>query len=213
MNSGDLQFLQQRYLQLQQQYNAGQLSWEQLAAQVGKLQIQDGEGNWWTVDPRSGSFLRYDGAQWVTDEPLITSSQPPPSPSVESPPDGRKGIMTVVGFLGIILPLITSCCWFSYASLTPSSEGWDLLTPFILAGIPIALIFFQKPIDRLLMPIQPIRHRLPNPLLLGATMALPFVIGCACTSMTDSGYGAMRFALIVGMLSAHIITRQPEVES
>ena len=67
--------VQSSYHRLLAQYNARQIPWEQLVAQVGQLRAQDPQGVWWTIEPRSGGWLRYDGRQWVPGQPQFS---PPP---------------------------------------------------------------------------------------------------------------------------------------
>jgi hypothetical protein len=219
MTEQDIQFLLQRYQQLRARYDAGQLDAQQLASEVSKLQARDQSGTWWTINPWNGSFLRYDGSRWVPGSPpqlrqQPVKPQPPPAggqPAV--PMQAKAGWLPVVSLMGILLPLFTSFVWFAYTSLSPRSEGWDCLTPLIVGGVPILLVMFQGPIDRLLLPLQPYRRKVPPALLLGLALAVPVIFGCVCSSATYAGYGVLRFASVVGMLSAHILTRNPEVRS
>ena len=219
MNGNIFEELQQRYLNLRGQYDSGQLSQEKFAAEVGKLQVRDEAGTWWTIDARNGDYLQYDGSTWIAGTP------PTPKPAIQSPtPDAPsaagKGswfkspeFARFASIVALVMPLVTALFWFIYSSLLPSSEGWDCLTPLILASVPIALQVFQTPVDQLLLPIQSFRQRLSRPMLLGAAFATPIVLGVIIGSATSIGYGAVRFTLVTGMLITHALVRTPEVES
>jgi len=54
-----------RFVQLQSQWRAGMLTpaqYQQIAAQ---LSVQDSTGRWWQLDPNSGQWMAWNGAQWV----------------------------------------------------------------------------------------------------------------------------------------------------
>ena len=223
MNGNIFEELQQRYLSLRGQYDSGQLSPENFAEEVGKLQVRDEAGTWWTIDARDGDYLQYDGSAWIAGTP------PAPGPVIQSPTSGKpKGAPSDDGkgswlkspefarfasIVALVMPLVTALFWFIYSSLLPSSEGWDCLTPLILASVPIALQVFQTPVDQLLLPIQSFRQRFSRPMLLGAAFATPIVLGVIIGSATSIGYGAVRFTLVTGMLITHALVRTPEVES
>jgi len=215
--------LRQRYLVLQEQYESSQLNQENFLVEVGKLQVRDKTGFWWTVDARNGNYLRYDGSSWRVGTPSSTpSSRQPPAAeksSSTSTPKGRQSWFKTPEFarfasiVAIVMPLVTAGLWFIYSSLLSSSEGWDCLTPLILASVPIALQVFKTPIDQLLLPIQPFRQRITRPVLLGAAFATPIVLGFIIGSSTSTGYGAVRFTLVAGMLITHALVHNPEVAS
>jgi hypothetical protein len=223
MNGNIFEELRQRYLNLRGQYESGQLSQEQFAADVGKLQVRDEAGTWWTIDARNGDYLRYDGSAWVTGTPPTTRAavQTPITETLKGSPSAvGKGswlkspeFTRFASIVAIVMPLVTALFWFIYSSLLPSSEGWDCLTPLILAIVPIALQVFQTPIDQLLLPVQPFRQRFSRPMLLGAAFATPIVLGLIVASVSKYGYGAVRFTLVTGMLITHALVRTPEVQS
>jgi len=215
--------LRQRYLVLRGQYESGQLNKENFMVEVGKLQVRDKTGTWWAVDARNGNYLRYDGSSWQVGTPPSTQSARQ-SPAAEessntSTPKGKQSWFKTPEFarfasiVVIVMPLVTAGLWFIYSSLLSSSEGWDCLTPLILASVPIALQVFQTPIDQLLLPIQPFRQRVTRPILLGAAFATPIVLGLILGSSTSTGYGAVRFTLVAGMLITHVLVHNPEVSS
>jgi hypothetical protein len=87
------------------------------------------------------------------------------------------------------------------------------MTVFILGGLPISLWIFRKQLGVLLRPLEPIRSNFPRPILLGIAFAIPVVLGVIFSSITSSGYGAMRLSAIISILSAFVLTRKPEVQT
>jgi len=189
-----------RYQGLRRQLQSGQLTPEQFASEVQRLQAQDPAGIWWTIDPSTGGFLRYQGDRWVRAGPPVRPARP-----------GTGCLSKVAPVSVVVLPIFSGLIWFVYSSLSPSSESWDCLTPLILTSVPLSLVLFQKPIDLFLSPFAELRRRFPKPLRLGIVLALPVVLGLLCSLVTTSGYGAMRLTSIVGMVGAHVILRDPKV--
>jgi hypothetical protein len=110
------------------------------------------------------------------------------------------------------MPLVTAFVWFVWGALHPIAErGIDCLTPMIIAGGPIALLIFQEPLDRFLLPFQPFVRRFPRPLRLGASLSLPVVLGLLLSSVSSAGFGALRLTLFLSMAGAHVLLREPEV--
>ena len=205
--------LEQAYNRLLEQYHGGQLSSQGFVEQVQRLQARDDAGNWWTIDPQSGEHLRYTGTQWV---PAPAPSGPaPPSrapeqaraPQASTGQGGCRGCLASPIMVGL-LSFGTAAVWFAYTSLSPSSEGMDLMTPLAIGGVPFALRLFQKPIDRLLRPLYALLAKFPRPLLTGVAFALPFAFGYLFTGSGGAGYGALRNSTIVSVLAGYVLTRR-----
>jgi RHS repeat-associated protein len=73
-----------RYKQLRAQQKTGKISPQDFQAAVQQLRWQDGAGDWWTIDPIKGGFLRHDGSNWVAAKP------PSASPAAKSPPKPQQ---------------------------------------------------------------------------------------------------------------------------
>jgi RHS repeat-associated protein len=73
-----------QYKQLLAQQKAGKISPQDFQAAVQQLRWQDGAGDWWTIDPIKGGFLRHDGSQWVAAKP------PAAPPAAKSPPTPKQ---------------------------------------------------------------------------------------------------------------------------
>jgi hypothetical protein len=204
-----LEQLVQSYKHLHAQVKAGGISLQQFQSQVRSLRGRDSSGAWWAANPDSGEFLRHDGRQWVAAQPPVG----PQAGSLAAAPARRSGCAGITSIMGVFLSVIVAVLWFVWTSLTGSSEGNDLLTPLIIAGIPVGLWVFKKQVDQLLLPLQPRRQAIPRPILVGISLGLPIMLGIVCSSTGGGGFGMLRLLAIVSMLTAHALLRNPEVQS
>jgi len=223
-----LQQLYEQYGRLRAQLQGQQLTYDQFVAAVRQLQAQDAAGNWWTIDPQTGQYLTYTAGGWVAATP--SSSQPQQSArqsSAQSTPQavqasnqarqaaqpqqaatGKPGCLASP-IVTLLLSVGTALVWFAYSSLSPSSEGTDLLTPLLIAGMPLAIRLLRKPLDKLLTPVYKILSALPRPLLVGAAFAVPVVIAVLFTR-ANGGYQGIRRSAFISVIFGHILTRRPE---
>jgi hypothetical protein len=205
--------LDQAYNQLRTQHGKGQISAQQFVEQVQRLQAQDDAGNWWAIDPQTGEHLTYTGTQWVPAAAPGGPEQSPPAPKparasrASSGQGGCRGCLASPIMVGL-LSFGTAAVWFAYTSLSPSSEGMDLMTPLAIGGVPFALRLFQKPIDRLLGPLYALLNKFPRPLLTGVAFALPFAFGYLFTGSGGAGYGALRNSTVFSVLAGYVLTRR-----
>lgn len=82
--------VESKYYELKGRLEAGTLTPEEFQARVGRLQVQDAKGHYWTIDAGSGGWLWYDGAKWVPAQP---SGRVSDRPGVA----GRATLIAVVG--------------------------------------------------------------------------------------------------------------------
>ena len=222
-----LQQLYEQYGRLRAQLQNRQLSHQQFVDAVHQLQAQDQAGNWWTIDPQTGQYLTYTANGWVPAtlpaSPAATSaaSQPVAQPTAQpvrqtaqapqSQPQrtARKPGCLSSPIITMLLSVGAAAVWFAYTSLSPSSEGIDLLTPLVIAGTPLMLRVLQKPLDKLLGPLYKLLNALPRPLLVGAALAVPVVLGGIFTRSVG-GYGGLRRSAFVSVIMGYILTRRPE---
>lgn len=205
--------LSQRYQQLRSQFDTGNISNDQFTAEVQKLRTQDPTGTWWAINPEDGSFLRYDGSQWISPEGTASRAGSASAKSGSSSPRLREILRPLMPIAGLVLSTSCGVIWSLYSMLRMGQgEKADFMTPFILGGLPIALWVFRKPIGVFLQPLQPILGPIPRPILLGAAFMVPIVLGVVLGSLTSSGYGAMRFSAIISILGAYVLTRRPQVQ-
>lgn len=76
------------YQRLRQAYEGRALAPDEYARRVQALQVRDANGAYWAIDGASGGWLRYDGADWVSDQPPLTQPLPAWSPSPQAQPGG-----------------------------------------------------------------------------------------------------------------------------
>jgi len=221
----NLQQLYNEYGRLRARLQSRHLSNDQFVAAVRQLQAQDQAGNWWTIDPQTSQYLTYTSGEWVVATPSaqqpVAQQQPAqPTPQViqatqaQRSPQPQRTAARKPGCLAspvvtLLLSVGTALIWFAYSSLSPSSEGTDLLTPLVIAGMPLAMRLLQKPLDKLLAPIYKILNALPRPLLVGAALAVPVVIAVLFTR-ANGGYQGIRRSAFISVLFGYVLTRRPE---
>jgi Interferon-induced transmembrane protein len=91
----DFRDADRRYDALKRQYRDGNLSAEQLEAQLKEIMVQDRDGNWWSKHTETGEWYYYDGSTWVQRNPPDYEYEPPtaqeqPPPAQEQPPPVRE---------------------------------------------------------------------------------------------------------------------------
>lgn len=122
-----------------------------------------------------------------------------------SRPPGWWDLFSILG--GAVLAI----AWFLYTSVRGASEGYDLLTPLILVGLPVALVLFRREFDDLLMPLQPARQRVPRLLLLGMGIAVPFLTALILYNVLSvENYPLVQWNVLAGPLVSYAIMRDPE---
>ena len=80
--------LDARYRELLARRKAGVLDAQKFEELASALRTQDAAQQWWQIDPESGRWLKWDGAQWQAAEPSREKSvgqPPPPSTGLSSP--------------------------------------------------------------------------------------------------------------------------------
>ncbi len=216
--------LYERYTQLDAQIRRGEISHEQFVEQARQLQAQDSAGNWWTIDPATGHYLTYTANGWVDGTPgaaqpgvqqatSVQQAQPisqRPRTAQPQPQGGLRGCLSSP-IVTLLLSVGTAVLWFAYTSLSPSSESLDLKTPLVIAGTPILLQLLRRPIDKLLNPLYRMLNALPRPLLVGAALAVPIVMGGIFTRSSGDGYGGLQRTALVSVILCYVLTRRPGV--
>lgn len=93
MASSDFLEAERKFQSLRDRYARGELSLELLKQKIATLRVQDDHGFWWQLNGKDGSWLRWEGAQWVAGDPFLETplSQPTgPVPSVTSGTDAKR---------------------------------------------------------------------------------------------------------------------------
>ncbi|MBN1264132.1 MAG: hypothetical protein JXA25_01470 [Anaerolineales bacterium] len=147
----------------------------------------------------------------MVDQHLYPAEVEPGSPSPSREPSTVQKIMP---FLGIILSAACGGLWSLYTMLRiGESEPVDCLTPIVMVMFPVGLWIFSKQIDQLLDPVFAVRDKYPRPIMIGAALALPLMLGIVCSSVRTAGYGAMRWTAILSIIGAYLLTRKRQVRA
>lgn len=221
--------------------SAGRISPAQRATELEKLRGVDARGSWWCCTPQ-GSFLVYNGSQWVPAQPpnlpppaqkasprqqssagpqsprpanILGAAPPGVDPVINSPIVRQWQRFAAIPFLAMLPALACGGLWFLYTLLRVGQEGLagiDLLTPLAIVGLPILLSVFRKPIDRFLQPMQKFRGGFTPAFRWGAALALPVILGLVCSAIGTSGYGALNLTAILSILISYFLIHTPRVQ-
>lgn len=106
--------------------------------------------------------------------------------------------------------IASAIIWFLYSSVRSSIEGFDLLSPILMIGIPIFLVMYRAQLDDVLVPLQPHRKKVPKLVLVGAGIAVPFLTAFILYNLVFiRNYPLMHWNMIIGTFAAYAITREP----
>jgi TolB protein len=133
----DFQQVEAEYRKLKAQFDAGQLSEEELRSRVTQFVVEDDLGRWWSIGYETGQWYYHDGENWTPGTPPASAapitSQASPAPlapepdksetlepvslTVEPRRDGAArrnlpylwiaGAIIIVGIFAVLLPQIT----------------------------------------------------------------------------------------------------------
>ena len=205
--------LHQRYEELYSQHQRGQLTYDQFVEGAHQLQAQDPEGNWWTIDPISGSYSTFRNGQWVAaqppQEPAEGTRQVDLSTSPEIPRPLRGAMKYLSSPLAVgLMSFGSAAFWLLYTSLRSGQEGFDFITPLVIGGLPLILRYFQASADRYLRSIFSLTEKVPRTMRIGAAFGLPVVMGLLFSATSDAGYGGLRLSIILSIIGSYALTRR-----
>ena len=205
----------QRYQQLQQACAAGQIPASDFEAQVEQLVVADPAGTWWRPDARSGQWLTWDGAAWL---PASASGASPEAAQRSQPPAATAGgiaplpttgkLSQRIGDIIAIAGSVALAGGLYYYSTLDKGAAPDQSTPVLMVLIPILLIALRKPIDSILRPVQPLRNRIPRLVLVGAGIAIPFLVASALYPKYTQ-YEYLKRSYVFSTLLSYAVLRTP----
>jgi hypothetical protein len=232
MNFNDAE---ERRIQLSGQLRAGNLAPDQYARAVNGLQVADSHGTVWQPDPAGNGWIFWTGSAWQPGAPpgipgTGGSSGRAPGQMAKDFNEFKSSLMTVDEFkkmskdvplakrpqkwwdlLSILGGVAGAVLWFLYGGIRSGREGFDLITPLLMIGIPVALVWFRADIDKVLLPLQPHRKKISRILLIGLGIATPFLTAWILYNIFSiSQYPLMQANILVGTLAAYAITRDPQ---
>ena len=204
MKATQFNHLETQYQALRTRRQEGAISQEEFISSVHKLRVQDTQGVWWTIQPETGSFLKYQDGIWQPGRPPVGA---PPGRPKRIPAKEGGGFLTSPLAVGL-MSFGSAGLWLIYSNLRAGQEIWDLITPLIMGGVPFMLRLYQEKIDQALQPVYDVTTQFPFAMRTGAAFALPVVIGLLTSTANSYGYGALRLTALISILGAYILTRK-----
>ncbi|MBN1667131.1 MAG: hypothetical protein JW862_08575 [Anaerolineales bacterium] len=98
----NFQEAEQNFLRLQQQYANRQLDQQKFYQLVAQARVQDQQGGWWQINPQDGSWLKWNGQEWVPAQAPHQPSTPQRvaparAPQVRPPASGGQQLASQPG--------------------------------------------------------------------------------------------------------------------
>ncbi|HSA37328.1 MAG TPA: hypothetical protein P5013_00360 [Methanoregula sp.] len=213
------------------QLSSRQITPDQFAAGINALRVTDSSGRTWQPAPSPSGWLCWNGTSWQPATPSgeRQAGQPSQKPAKDFN-EFKSSLMTVDEFrkvskdvplakrpqkwwdlLSILGGIAAAVLWFLYGSVRSGREGFDLITPLLMIGIPVILVWFRADFDRMLEPLQPHRKKISKILLIGLGIAIPFLTAWILYNIFNiSQYPLMQANMVVGTFAAYAITRDPQ---
>ena len=83
----EFEALERSYLELRKSYQKGELEEGDFLSRLEEMVIEDENGNYWMLGVESGEWHRYDGQQWVREDPGIRKKEEPGEVITSAPTD------------------------------------------------------------------------------------------------------------------------------
>jgi hypothetical protein len=99
--------------------------------------------------------------------------------------------------------------WYWYSGMAETEP--DLKTCATTVLLPLALIVFRQPIDRVLAYIQPIRELIPALVRLGIGLATPLLVANYLYARGSSEFDFMFKTVLISTLASFVMLRNPAV--
>jgi hypothetical protein len=147
----------------------------------------------------------------------MSANPPPPGLAAQDKPAAAaKG----GGYGGCVRPLwdvvtlvgasIVAGLWYYYSSLAETKP--DLKSALAIVLLPLFFIVFRRFIDRLLVPLQPLRNQIPRLVRLGIGLAVPFLVANYLYSTGSSQFEYMFRTVVISTLISYVILRNPTTD-
>ncbi len=131
-----------RYTQLQAQWRAGTLPPAQYQQMVAQLGVQDPAGRWWQLEPNSGQWMMWNGAQWVSaqQQAATPAFAPFPQPRAVAMPGHKSGPAIWEGLFSVLPGIVIEMLqrWPVYQK-DPAALA-NFAAPAILPGVLLPLV-------------------------------------------------------------------------
>src|SRR5512143_3788681 len=77
------------FQQLKQQFDSGQLTEADFKTKLQDLMVQDDQGTWWMIGHETGQWYRYDGTDWIQEDPPAVTAPHQPVAQIPLEPTTR----------------------------------------------------------------------------------------------------------------------------
>jgi hypothetical protein len=144
------------------------------------------------------------------------SANPPPPPQVrQSKPAAKNSgyggcARRLWDVVTLVVASIVAALWYYYSGLAETKP--DLKSALAIVLLPLFFIVFRRFIDRLLIPLQPLRNQIPRLVRLGVGLAVPFLVANYLYSTGSSQFEYMFRTVVVSTLISYIILRNPTTD-
>jgi len=91
-------------------------------------------------------------------------------------------------------------------------EGLDIITPLMMAGLPMAFIYLRRPLDEFLSRIT-FLQKIPAPLRIGIGLSMPFLTAFLLYILGFTQYPLLRANVLLGTVSSYLFMRTPRLFS
>lgn len=229
----------QRYQELCRQYHGQQINEAHFQDAVNQLRVQDSGQNWWQLSYQ-GQWLRWNGTDWVPDNPPQSGGQLRPETvrqaagyaqtaygAAQSMAGGNPAaVLTRLArllrpfagkserwwsIISILGGGVGGTLWYWYSTLDKNAKP-DLHTAVIMLLVPVVLAVFRRPVDRLLAPLVPLRQKLPRLLIVGIGIAVPYFVAVFLyDNMQLREYRYIRWTVFLGPLLSYLVIRTPKL--
>jgi hypothetical protein len=123
----------------------------------------------------------------------------------------KFGGMSLQAKIGIAVAAVVAL-WFFQSNnfLFTQREGLDVITPLLMAGIPMMLVLFRRETDKMLAPLQSFRRSIPRGVLVGMGLAVPFLVAFFLYyGVNLRMYPLLRANVLFGTLGSYVLLRNP----
>ena len=100
-----------------------------------------------------------------------------------------------------------SAAWYWYSGMAETKPDYKTCAAMIV--IPVGLIVFRKPLDKVLRPMEPYRKKIPPIVLAGCGAAIPLLVANYLYSHGETQFPFMFKTYVYSTLLSYIVLRTP----
>ena len=155
--------------------------------------------------------------------PLPPLASPPPQPSQPEQPRAQAnprargrggltffGVIVAVGWLFYSSGMMGVLAGAYYFDPNLLVQQADWISFGLMIGLPLGISLLRPALDILLIPLQPVRFRIPGKMLVGMGLVAPFAVSWVLYDAWGfRNYEFLHYSLIFGTLISYAILRTP----